>query len=69
MIKNPELLQELDQKYKRENPLTHKEKLAIFNAIYSEALKSEAIKKPEPPMYGIKHIIEMKRKLNCLKKS
>lgn len=68
MVKNSELLQKLNRKYRRENRMTYKEKLTVLDDMYAEALKLGAIREPKPPMYGLEHIIEMKRRLNCLKK-
>jgi|GEM_PF-2559202 hypothetical protein len=63
MIKNPKEVERARWNYRRENPLSIEQRVALMNAMYEEAKKLGRLEK-KPRQDRKKHKIEMARILN-----
>ncbi len=68
MIRNPRILNNLERKVIKEEKLSFREALAIFEAMWKEGMTLGVIP-PKDPLEGIETDIRIARILNCLKKS
>ena len=67
MIKNPKTLENFEKKYIKENNLTFKEKLEIYESLWAEALLMQVLPLKDP-LEGIETDIKIARILNSLHK-
>jgi hypothetical protein len=67
MIKNPKTLEKFEKKNIKKNNLTFKEKLNIYENLWTEALLMKVLPSKDP-LEGIETDIEIARILNSLHK-
>lgn len=67
MIKNPKTLENFKKKYIKKNNLTFKEKLAIYESLWAEALWMKVLPSKDP-LEGIEIDIKIAWILNSLHK-
>jgi len=68
MVKNPQVLNELERKIIREDKLSFNDALALFEAMWKEGVNLGVLP-PRDPLEGIEVDKRIARILNCLKKS
>ncbi|MCD6318555.1 hypothetical protein J7M02_05760 [Candidatus Aerophobetes bacterium] len=68
MIKNPDILEQLETEVIKKDNLSFKQALSIFEAMWKEGV-SLGVLPPKDPLEGIDVDIRVARILNCLKKS
>jgi hypothetical protein len=67
MVKNNIKFHEWENNYIKNNPLSYEQKIKIFDGLWSEAVNLGVISKKNS-LDGIEKDIELKRRINCLKK-
>ena len=68
MIKNPDILEQLERKVIRKEKLSFEQALTIFEAMWKEGVNLGVLPSKDP-LEGIDVDIRVARILNCLKKS
>jgi len=63
MRKNNNLVNALEEKYRKERKLTYRQKLAIYESLYNEAVLLKALP-PRNPLEGIDTDIKIAKILN-----
>ena len=68
MIKNPDILEQLEREVIKKEKLSFRQALSIFEAMWEEGV-SLGVLPPADPLEGIDVDIKIARILNCLKRS
>jgi len=68
LIKNPDILEQLEREVIKKEKLSFRQALSIFEAMWEEGV-SLGVLPPADPLEGIDVDIKIARILNCLKRS